>query len=297
MTRCDDCSSSSLASSRTVDALNAQHVALTAAALTGFAANSLLCREALRTRAIDPASFTLARLASGALVLALLVRAGRSRAPASQGSWPAGVALFTYAIAFSLAYVQLDAGSGALILFGVVQATMLFAGHRRGERLRVAQWLGIALAFAGLAWLVAPGVSAPKPLGALSMALAGIAWGVYSLRGRGCANPLATTADNFARSVPFAVVASLVSLTTTHASPRGIALALASGALASGVGYCLWYTALRELRASHAAVVQLSVPVLAGTGSVLLLGEPWTTRLMLAGVAILLGIALALWRR
>lgn len=277
--------------------LDAKTLALTAAALTGFAANSLLCREALRSRAIDPASFTLARLASGALVLALLVRAGRSRAPAIQGSWRAGIALFAYAIAFSFAYVRLDAGTGALILFGVVQATMLFAGVRGGERLRVAQWLGIALACAGLAWLVAPGVSAPEPLGALSMALAGVAWGVYSLLGRGCVDPLATTADNFARSVPLAVVASLVTLSAMHASPRGIALAVASGALASGLGYCLWYAALRELRASHAAVVQLVVPVLAASGSVVLLGEPWTARLALAGIAILLGIGLALGRK
>jgi drug/metabolite transporter (DMT)-like permease len=278
-------------------------LALTATALIGFAANSLLCRAALRPSAsdahatIDAASFTLARLASGAIVLALLARRGSTRPARTGGSWLGGTALFAYAIAFSFAYLRLGAGAGALILFGVVQATMLFAGVRSGERLRVVQWLGVALALGGLVWLTAPGLSAPDPFGAGLMALAGLAWGTYSLLGRGCANPLAATADNFARSVPLAVVASAIALPWMSAPTRGVLLAVASGALASGLGYSLWYAALRGSSASRAAVVQLCVPVLVGAGSVLLLGEPWTARLSVAGLAILLGIGLAVARR
>jgi len=204
--------------------IDAKTGALTLAALTGFAANSLLCRMALREARIDASSFTLVRLASGAIVLALLARiTANPRAPASSGSWRAGAALFAYAIAFSFAYLRLGASVGALVLFGVVQTTMIVGGLRAGERPRAQQWVGLAVAFAGLIALNLPGLSAPDPLGAGLMAIAGVAWGVYSLLGRGCANPLAATADNFMRSVPLAVIASLLSLQLVHTSPRGLA--------------------------------------------------------------------------
>jgi drug/metabolite transporter (DMT)-like permease len=272
-------------------------LALTLAALTGFAANSLLCRGALKPHAIDAASFTSVRLCAGALMLALLSRTLGRRPVQRQGSWPAALALFGYAIAFSFAYLRLEAGVGALLLFAVVQLTMILAGVRAGERPRAAQWLGLAVAFAGLVVLTRPGASAPDPLGAALMASAGVAWGVYSLLGRGCAHPLAATADNFARAVPFALLASLSALPALHASGRGLALAAASGALASGVGYSLWYAALRGLTATRAAIVQLAVPVLAAAGSVALLGEPLTGRLLLGGCAVLAGVAIAVLRR
>jgi drug/metabolite transporter (DMT)-like permease len=273
-------------------------IALTACALVCFAANSLLCRAALRGGRIDASSFTLVRLASGAIALALLTRvAPGPRAAASTGSWRAGAALFAYAIAFSFAYLRLGASVGALVLFGVVQTTMILGGLRSGERPRAMQWLGLAIAFAGLVALNFPGLSAPDPLGAGLMAIAGVAWGVYSLLGRGCANPLAATADNFMRSVPMAALASLATLSLVLTSPSGLALAVASGALTSGIGYSLWYAALRTLGATRAAIVQLAVPVLTAIGSVLLLGESVTARLVIAGAAILAGVALAVFRR
>lgn len=278
--------------------MDGKTVALTLAALTGFAANSLLCRAALGARLIDASSFTLARLASGALVLTLLVRANPAqRAPAKQGSWRAAAALFAYAIAFSFAYLRLGASVGALVLFGVVQTTMILGGLRAGERPRPAQWIGLAIAFGGLVALNLPGLTAPDPLGASLMASAGVAWGLYSLLGRGCNHPLAATAENFSRSVPLAVVASLLTLALVHTSPRGLLLAVVSGALTSGVGYSFWYAALRKLSATRAAIVQLSVPVLTALGSVALLGESISPRLAVAGSAILAGVALAVLRR
>jgi drug/metabolite transporter (DMT)-like permease len=279
-------------------AIDARTAALTLAALTGFAANSLLCRAALGAHRIDASSFTLVRLASGAIALALLTRLSPGRRPAaSSGGWRAGAALFAYAIAFSFAYLRLGASVGALVLFGVVQTTMILGGLRSGERPRAMQWLGLGVAFAGLVALTLPGLTAPDPLGAGLMAIAGVAWGVYSLLGRGCANPLAATADNFMRSVPMAALASLLTLSLVITSPRGLALAVASGALTSGIGYSLWYAALRTLGATRAAIVQLSVPVLTALGGVALLGESVTTRLVIAGSAILAGVALAVVRR
>ncbi|MBZ4421682.1 DMT family transporter [Myxococcus sp. RHSTA-1-4] len=270
---------------------------LTVLALVGFAANSLLCRAALAGggRLIDAASFTGVRLVSGALVLALLLRARSGRH--TGGSWPSALALFAYAAGFSLAYVRIPTGVGALLLFGCVQATMLGTGLARGERPKAREVAGLLLALGGLVGLTAPGVSAPDPVGAAMMAGAGVAWGVYSLRGRGNRDPLAATADNFLRSVPMAVALSGVGLLaqgTPHATGRGIALALASGALASGVGYSLWYAALPHLTATRAAIIQLSVPVLAAAGGVLLLGEGVTARVLLAGTALLAGVLLAL---
>jgi drug/metabolite transporter (DMT)-like permease len=273
----------------------ASALAWTALAMLAFAANSLLCRIALHHTGIDPASFTALRLAAGALVLWLLLRA-RHRPSRDAGSWTSAFALFVYAAAFSFAYVDLSAATGALLLFAAVQATMIGAGLRRGERLRVAQWTGLLVALAGLVVLLLPGATAPSPRGALAMLIAGVAWGVYSLRGRGATDAIATTADNFLRATPFALV--LVPLAFAFAWLRwdaiGACYALASGALASGLGYVVWYRALPQLRAIEAASVQLSVPVIAASGGVLLLGETLTPRGVAAGVAILGGIALVI---
>jgi drug/metabolite transporter (DMT)-like permease len=235
------------------------------------------------------------RLLSGAVTLWLLARG--AKASKGGGSWFSAAALFAYAIAFSLAYLVLGAGVGALILFGAVQLTMLAAGLRAGERPRLVEWLGLAFALSGLVVLTLPGAAAPDLTGAALMALAGLAWGVYSLRGRGAVYPLAITADNFLRSVPLAAAAALAALPWAHVSPRGILLAAASGALASGVGYSLWYAALRGLSATRAAIVQLAVPALAAAGGVALLGETLTPRLAVAGLGIFGGVALAVLGR
>jgi drug/metabolite transporter (DMT)-like permease len=263
--------------------------ALVGAALVGFAANSLLCRAALGDRSIDAASFTAIRLASGALVLAILAR-GRAR---GAGSWTSAAALFLYAAAFSVSYLRLTTATGALILFAAVQATMIAGGIRRGERPRAPEWLGFALAAGGLVVLALPGLAAPDPLGAALMAAAGLGWGIYSLRGRGAARPLAATADNFLRTLAFAAPLAIAIALDGHASARGAALAAASGAIASGIGYSLWYAALPHLAATRAALLQLSVPVLAAAGAALVLGEPITARLAAAAAAIVGGIALA----
>jgi drug/metabolite transporter (DMT)-like permease len=268
----------------------------TALAMISFAGNSLLCRVALKQTQIDAATFTLIRIVSGALCLGIIVqiRKGTSR---NAGSWLSAVALFGYAALFSFAYLRLTAGTGALLLFGAVQATMIFWALRKGERLDVKQLTGLLLALAGLVALVFPGLTAP-PLGAALLMLgAGIAWGVYSLRGKGGGDPLRSTAGNFLRAVPLAVLLSLVALRSWNFDCAGIGYAVASGALASGIGYAIWYTALPALKASGAATVQLSVPVLAAAGGIALLGEPITLRFALASVAVLGGIALVLVER
>ena len=261
-----------------------------AAALAGFAANSLFCRAALRSGAIDPWSFTAVRLASGALVLALLAR-GR---PLREGSWTSAAALVAYAGAFSLAYVRLPTGVGALVLFSAVQTTMIGWSIRSGKHPSAREWCGLALSLAGLAYLTLPGASAPDPLGLGLMAAAGISWGAYSLRGRASRTPLLSTAGNFARGValvlPFAVFA------TFRANAQGLLLACASGALASGLGYSLWYAALPHLSATRAALVQLVVPVLAALAGIALLGETLSLRLSISGSLILGGIAIAVLR-
>jgi len=259
-------------------------------ALVAFAGNSLLCRAALAHGGIDAASFTLVRLLSGATVLAVLLRIRASGH--GHGDWRSALALFAYAAAFSFAYLQLTAATGALLLFGAVQATMIARGLWTGERLRVTQWCGLVLACGGLVGLVLPGLSAPPLAGALLMLGAGVAWGVYSLRGRGAGDPLRVTAGNFLRAVPMAALLALVLMDRASLTPAGAVYAILSGALASGVGYAIWYTALPFLRATTAATVQLGVPVLAALGGVVLLGEPLTPRLLLASAAILGGIAL-----
>ena len=272
---------------------------LTALAMIAFASNSLLCRVALRDTAIDPASFTSIRIVSGALTLWAIatLRGRRGLAPGARGSWASAFALFAYAAAFSFAYVSLPAGTGALLLFGAVQVTMILWGFRKGETLRVAQLAGLALALIGLVVLVFPGLAAPPLLASLLMLGAGVAWGVYSLRGKGAADPLATTAGNFFRAVPFAVLISVAPFASARVDRVGVVYAVLSGAVASGIGYAIWYTALPALKAASAATVQLSVPVLAAAGAILLLGEPLTLRFVFASVAVLGGIALVLKQR
>jgi drug/metabolite transporter (DMT)-like permease len=264
-------------------------VMLTIAALIGFAANSLLCRLALRDRSIDALSFTAIRIVSGALFLTALMFLQRKRIA---GNWISALALATYAIAFSLAYAALSAGTGAVILFGCVQFTMIAVGLARNERPAPLAWLGLSIGVIALIALVAPGISAPPLLSALLMTLAGASWAIYSLRGRGAGDAIAKTAGNFLRASPL-VLATLVFHTSTHLSPAGVIYALLSGVLASGFGYLLWYTALPDLSAFRAATVQLAVPVVAALGGVVLLGESLTLRLVLAGSAILGGIILA----
>ena len=269
---------------------------LTALAMLAFAANSLLCRLALKPGLLDPASCISLRLGSGALVLWLLLRmrgSGGGMAQRRGGDWSSALALFAYAAAFSFAYVSLAVGTGALLLFGAVQATMLIAGYHRGERQGPAQALGLAAALAGLVYLVLPGVSAPEPVGATLMVVAGIAWGVYSLRGRSSGEPLRTTAGNFLLAVPLALAFNLLFLMRLHLTPLGALYALTSGAVTSGLGYVIWYAALKGLTATRAAIVQLSVPVIAAFGGVLVLYEAVTPRLLISSAAVLGGVALA----
>jgi drug/metabolite transporter (DMT)-like permease len=272
-------------------------VALTAVAMIAFAAKSVLCRLALSEAAIDPATFTLVRIGSGAAMLWLIVSL-RGKGEKRGGSWRAAAALFAYAAAFSFAYMSLQAGIGALLLFGAVQASMVSIGLVRGERLAAAQWLGFVVAIAGLAALVAPGVSAPPLAGACLMLAAGTAWGFYSLFGRGITDPLAATAGNFLRALAMAAALSAVAVSFgAKADAPGLVYAVLSGALASGVGYTIWYAALPGLTPARGASVQLSVPVITAIGGTLLLGETITLRLVAASVAILGGIALVIASR
>lgn len=280
---------------------------LTLLAMLAFAGNSVLCRLALRETGIDAATFTAVRLLSGALMLTLLVyfrpraKAGAEAMPdlkpALGGNWPSALALFVYAGAFSFAYVKLSTGTGALLLFGAVQATMILAGLWSGEHLSARQTTGLLLAMAGLVAVLLPGLTAP-PLGsALLMLAAGIAWGIYSLRGRGVRDPTRATAGNFLRASALSVLLGVFLMAQQQLDGLGLCYAVLSGAVASGLGYAIWYTALRGLTMTRAASVQLSVPVLAALAGVVFLHEPVTWRLLLTSLAILGGIALVVLER
>ena len=273
----------------------ARTLSLAAVAMTAFAANSLLCRMALSQTNVDAGTFTAVRVISGAVTLLLILSARRS-VSWSAGNWVSAVALFVYAAAFSYSYTSLSAATGALLLFGAVQVTMIGRGLWNGERLGALQLAGLLVALGGLVGLVLPGLAAPPLVGSTLMLAAGAAWGVYSLRGKGESDPLATTAGNFLRAVIFALGLSLA--TASHASfdVSGIIYAVASGALASGLGYSIWYSAVRDLPATSAATVQLTVPVIAAIGGTVFLSEPLTLRLLLASSAILGGAALVLSR-
>lgn len=267
---------------------------LTLIALIAFAGNSLLCRAALAHAHIDAATFTTIRLLSGAVTLWLLagIRGGAHR---GSGSWLSALALFIYAIGFSVSYIHLSAAAGALILFGAVQVTMIGYGLWSGERLGFLQVAGLVLTGTGLAGLLLPGLTAPPLAGALTMLVAGAAWGFYSLRGKGEGDPLQVTAGNFIRAAPMAVILSAALWTQADVDRWGIGYAVLSGALASGVGYAIWYTAIPHLKATMAATAQLSVPIIAALGGVLFLHEPITLRLLFASAAVLGGISLAGW--
>ena len=270
-------------------------VFLTGVAMLAFAGNSILCRLALRDGAIDPASFTSVRLVSGAVTLMFIFWiTRRGDTPRAHGSWLSACVLFFYAICFSYAYITLSAGAGALILFGFVQGTMIAIGIWSGDRPTTPEWLGWSLAFAGLVWLVLPGVEAPPWSGASLMAVAGIAWGVYSIRGRTESDALASTASNFMLTIPMVAVLTVVTFTGADISTHGITLAIVSGAITSGIGYVIWYAALEYLSAIQAALVQLSVPAIATAGGVLLLLEPLSLRLLIATALVLGGISIAL---
>ncbi len=272
---------------------NARVIALTSLAMVAFACNSLLCRVALKRTGIDAASFTAIRLISGAVMLGLVTRMRRGT-PGGSGNWPSALALCVYAAGFSFAYVSLPASTGALLLFGAVQATMIGHGLWTGERLLRLQLVGLALALGGLVGLLSPGLSAPPLFGSLLMLSAGVAWGVYSLRGKGAGDPTRVTAGNFLRAVPIAAALRLLVHDGASLDGAGFWYAVSSGALASGIGYAIWYTALPSLKATSAATVQLSVPVIAALGGIAFLGESVTPRLIFASVAILGGIALVI---
>ncbi|MEO5658528.1 MAG: DMT family transporter [Polaromonas sp.] len=281
---------------------SARTLVLTSLAMAAFAGNSLLCRLALKHTSIDASSFTAIRLLSGAMVLWLVTRSSRGTEPGA-GNWLSALALFSYAAGFSFAYVSLPAASGALLLFGAVQATMIGYGLWRGERFKRLQLIGLMLALSGLVGLLLPGLSSPPLFGSLLMLGAGLAWGIYSLRGKGAGDPTRVTAGNFLRAAPLAVVLSLLMLQGQSLNmleglkaldTAGLWYAVASGALTSGIGYAIWYAVLPALKATNAATVQLSVPVIAALGGIVFLGEPITWRLALASLAILGGIALVI---
>jgi drug/metabolite transporter (DMT)-like permease len=272
---------------------------LTSLAMIAFASNSLLCRAALKQTGIDPASFTFIRIFSGAVALWLIMKMRNTSSVAAvhdhrshQGNWISALSLFIYAAAFSFAYVNLSAGTGALLLFGAVQATMILWGLHKGERLDAIQIVGLIVAVAGLIVLVFPGLSAPPLSGSILMVGAGVAWGIYSIRGQVGRDAIAATAGNFLRAVPFAAAVSIILLSRARLDYAGIFYAAVSGAITSGLGYVIWYNALPGLKATSAATVQLSVPVLAAAGGILLLGEPITLRYVLASTAVLGGIFL-----
>jgi drug/metabolite transporter (DMT)-like permease len=269
---------------------------LTALAMIAFAANSLLCRVALKLTTIDAASFTSIRIASGAITLWLIlqVRSGNIR---NAGNWISAFALFAYAAGFSFAYISLSAATGALLLFAAVQATMITFGLTKGESMRAAQWFGFVLALGGLVFLLSPGLSASPVGGSILMLSAGVAWGVYSLRGKGSGDPTSATAGNFLRAVPITALMSFVLLSHVHVDLAGIGSAIASGAITSGVGYVIWYAALPHLKATTAATVQLSAPVLAALGGIMFLSEAMTLRFVIAAIAVLGGIALVVLSR
>lgn len=270
----------------------------TASALIAFATNSLICRSALGNSTIDPAGFTIIRLASGVVVLWAAARIFKKKVDApSSGSWGSAAMLFLYAITFSFAYMSLSVGTGSLILFGSVQTTMILAGLWYGERPRVFEWLGLIIALFGLIYLVLPGLESPPLSGVFLMTAAGISWGVYSLRGRGVNNPVAVNGDNFLRSIPFVLASVLLFLPSLKVSKEGIVWAILSGGVATATGYVLWYSAIRNLNVTRAASVQLFVPLIAAAGAVLFLSESITFRLIISALMIVGGIGSHLFVR
>ncbi|MEN8711404.1 MAG: DMT family transporter [Arenicellales bacterium] len=275
----------------------AKTIIFTALALTAFAANSVLCRLALGDRTIDAPGFTVVRLLSGAIVLFLIIKVKNKSGMPAKGSWSASLMLFLYAITFSFAYITLDTGTGALILFGSVQITMILLSILSGNRLHITEWLGLVISFLGFLYLLLPGITTPSRPGFLLMTVAGIAWGIYTLKGRGSTSPLIDTAYNFLRTIPFVSILAVLTFNQMSYSSTGILLAVLSGAIASGIGYAIWYSALRGLSTAQAAVVQLLVPVIAALGGVIFVSEAITLRLTLSAILILGGILLVVLGR
>lgn len=270
-------------------------ILLTIFALVAFAFNSILCRLALGNETIDAVGFTTIRLVSGAITLSIIsIILNRKQTDLKRGNWLSAFFLFAYAICFSFAYLKLTTATGALILFGSVQLTMICAALIKGERPKILEWLGLLFAFSGLIYLVFPGLSAPPILSSILMISAGISWGFYSLRGRGSENPLADTTGNFIRTVPMILIIGLLFLSNIQISTTGIIFAILSGAIASGIGYSVWYAVLKDHTATRAAILQLSVPALAAFGGVIFLAENLSFRILLASSLILGGIGLAI---
>ena len=267
-------------------------------ALIAFAGNSILCRYALAESQIDAASFTVIRIISGAAVLALLVKIYVANSSIkSSGNWLGATTLFVYAAGFSFAYLELDTGIGALILFTCVQLTMIFYTLAKGNRLSTIEWVGLAMAFFGFVYLVSPGVAAPSILGAGLMSCAGVAWGAYTINGKGSSTPLLDTTGNFIRASLIAVLLIPMIIFQNQAGWQGVLLAIVSGAITSGVGYAIWYLVLPNLTATVAAVSQLTVPIIAGFGGWLLLSEEPSERLSLSTVFILLGVIIVIYAK
>jgi drug/metabolite transporter (DMT)-like permease len=268
---------------------------LTVLALIAFAANSIFARLALGEPSIDPASYTTVRLLSGAATLWLVGRFRQTEISApSDGSWTAAAMLFLYAATFSFAYISLTTGTGALMLFAAVQITMIAVGLYGGERPSTLHWLGLLIAIAGLVYLVSPGVTAPSAAGSLLMGTAGVAWGVYSILGRGVTSPVHATAGNFLRTVPLTLIVLLLCSSSIAITSEGFLWAALSGSITSAIGYVIWYAALPRLTATLAATVQLLVPAVAALGGGVFLSEQITLRLILSGTVIFTGVGLAI---
>jgi drug/metabolite transporter (DMT)-like permease len=268
---------------------------LTSLALIAFAANSVLCRLALSHGAIDASSFTGVRLLSGAIALFFILSIkGNNKGVASKGSWSASFMLFLYAITFSYAYLSVDTGTGALILFGAVQITIILLTLFSGTRLHIHEWAGVTIAFVGFVYLMLPSITTPSINGFILMSIAGISWGIYTLKGRGSQNPLMDTTYNFLRTIPFVILLAVLTIQSVSYSSEGVVLAILSGAITSGLGYTIWYMVLGNLSSTKAAVIQLSVPVIAAVGGVIFVSETITLRLIISAVIVLGGILLVL---
>ena len=277
-------------------------ILFTGLALIAFAANSVLCRLALGESAIDASTFTIVRLLAGAIVLTVImsiskIKSNSNTNSSTKGSWPASIALFIYALTFSFAYVTLDTATGALILFGSVQIAMILMSIFSGNRLHISEWFGMAIAFTGFVYLILPGVTTPSVIGFLLMTVSGIAWGIYTLKGRGSKNPIMDTAFNFLRTMPFVIILAIVTFKYAHYSSEGILLAVLSGSIASGIGYMIWYSALSGLSVIQAAVLQLLVPVIAAVGGIIFVSESISFRLTVSSAMILGGILMVVLGR
>ena len=266
--------------------------------MIAFAANSVLCRLALAGEVIDAATFTNIRLISGIITLIIILQFYRNKSKSfDKGSWIAGMMLFLYAITFSFAYILIDTGTGALILFGAVQVTMLSWSILKGHRLQILELLGSIIALSGFLYLIFPGVSAPSSIGFILMTIAGVSWGIHTLLGHSSNNPLIETAYNFFRTIPLVIFIFILTFNSGHYSIEGILLAVLSGGMASGIGYAIWYYALRELTSVQAAVVQLFVPLLAAFGGVFFISEIITIRLFISALLIIGGIFLVVFKK